>query len=129
MVNDHGVVHKDINGFIQKLSEREPNEENVRTLFPVLERLTSDLRNLEREWYYIISKEEIILDNFEKGYAEKEDYKEKIYVERVKAEAFLNKVISQNNTTSISSSPSSSRRRLKLPKIKLKNLAAMCKIG
>jgi hypothetical protein len=45
-----------------ELSEREPNEKNVRTRFRTLERLASDLHNLENEWCDIISKEEIKLE-------------------------------------------------------------------
>jgi hypothetical protein len=109
------------NGLMQELSEREPNEKNVRTQFTTLERLASDLHNLKNEWYEIISKEEIKLgEDFQQEYAATEEYKEKMDVAYMEIEAFLNKVTTQNNDTSISSSPTSSRRKLKLPKIALK---------
>jgi hypothetical protein len=45
------------NGLVQELSEREPNEENVRTRFTALSDLQSDLHNLENAWYDIFAKE------------------------------------------------------------------------
>jgi hypothetical protein len=47
---------------MQEFSEGEPNEKNLSMRFTPLERLTSDLRNLESKWYDTISKEEIKLD-------------------------------------------------------------------
>ena len=110
------------NGLVQELSEREPNEENVRTRFTTLERLTSDLHNLESECYDSFSQEEKKPDeDFEKEYAATEENKEKMDVARVKVDAFLNKLtVQNNNTTSTCSSQTSCRRKLKLPKTELK---------
>jgi hypothetical protein len=108
------------NGFIHELSELEPYEENVRTRFTILERLASELHNLENEWHDIFSQQERKLDDFEQEYAQTEEYKEKMDVARVKVEAFLNKLAVQNNITSTCSSPTPCRRKLKLPKIEMK---------
>jgi hypothetical protein len=80
------------------------------------------LHNLESEWYDIFSQEERKLyEDCEQEYAATEEYKEKMDVARVEVEAFLNKLtVQNNNTTSTCSSPTSCRRKLKLPKIELK---------
>src|SRR5436190_19132910 len=110
---------KTYNTLISNLNETEPNLELVNVSMATLERLAVDLNKFDDQIINLVLEDE---EKYEAEYTSIETYKVRLETAKIKVNTYLNEIARKDNTrTELSSySPRSHRRKLKLPKIELK---------
>jgi len=113
---------KTYNNLISNLNETEPNLEVVNMSMAKLERLALDLNKFDDQILSLVLQEKDE-DKYGTEYASIEVYQDHLEAAKIKVNTYLNEIARKDSAkTELSScsSPRSHRRKLKLPKIELK---------
>lgn len=116
---------KTFNAIVEELGKEMPDSEIIKLKSATVERLFNELNILDIE---ILAVEFKTDEEYEREWASVEGYKEKMDLARMKIESFFSHQNGPNDlAASLSSSPTLNKRKLKLPKIELKQFGGEVK--